>query len=93
MIGATASFFALSQVMVIARLLDRGISSTTSLGWDDLLIAISAVGRFVNIWNLSDLLLSCLASASTYPSSWVASMGLAETFGLFHQTTLPPVFT
>ncbi|KAF1976590.1 hypothetical protein BU23DRAFT_578496 [Bimuria novae-zelandiae CBS 107.79] len=36
--------------MVITRLLDRGISSTTSLGWDDLLIGCSAlVGICFNV--------------------------------------------
>jgi hypothetical protein len=46
-IGVTASFFALSLIMVAARLLDRGLSATARLGWDDLLIGLSAV-RFVS---------------------------------------------
>lgn len=43
LIGVTASFFAVSIIMVTARLLDRGLSSTARLGWDDLLIGLSAL--------------------------------------------------
>jgi hypothetical protein len=39
--GTTASFGAMALLMVIMRLLDRGISAQAKLGWDDLLIGLA----------------------------------------------------
>ncbi|KAJ4289085.1 hypothetical protein N0V90_011427 [Kalmusia sp. IMI 367209] len=50
LIGVTASFFAVSIIMVTARLLDRGLSSTARLGWDDLLIGLSALAGICFNW-------------------------------------------
>jgi len=41
--GTTASFGAMALLMVIMRLLDRGISAQAKLGWDDLLIGLAGV--------------------------------------------------
>ncbi|KAF2260003.1 hypothetical protein CC78DRAFT_40896 [Lojkania enalia] len=50
MIGVTASFGALAVVMVIARLADRGLSTSAKLGWDDLLIGLSGIASlFQNV--------------------------------------------
>jgi len=43
LIGTTASFGAMALLMVITRLLDRGISAKAKLGWDDLLIGLAGV--------------------------------------------------
>ncbi|KAF2635514.1 hypothetical protein P280DRAFT_193568 [Massarina eburnea CBS 473.64] len=43
MIGVTAAFGGLAVIMVVIRLMDRGISSAAKLGWDDLLIGASGV--------------------------------------------------
>lgn len=45
MIGVTASIGALAIVMVIVRLIDRGISANAKLGWDDLLIGLAGVRK------------------------------------------------
>lgn len=43
LMGVTASIGSLALLMVILRLLDRGISAHAQLGWDDLLIGLSGV--------------------------------------------------
>ncbi|KAF2759429.1 hypothetical protein EJ05DRAFT_498643 [Pseudovirgaria hyperparasitica] len=43
LIGLSASVGSVALLMVIVRLLDRGISMTAELGWDDLLIGVSGV--------------------------------------------------
>lgn len=46
LLGVTASIGGLALLMVILRLLDRGISAHAQLGWDDLLIGLSGVREF-----------------------------------------------
>lgn len=43
MLGMTASFGSLAMVMVIMRLVSRGLSRDRTLGWDDVLIGVSGV--------------------------------------------------
>ncbi|KAL5376671.1 hypothetical protein DPSP01_010341 [Paraphaeosphaeria sporulosa] len=46
MIGMTASFGSLAMVMVIMRLVNRGLSRDRTLGWDDLMIGASGLCSF-----------------------------------------------
>jgi hypothetical protein len=45
MIGMTASFGSLALLMVLLRLINRGLSHNRTIGWDDLLIGLSGVSR------------------------------------------------
>ncbi|KAL5405560.1 hypothetical protein PMIN03_008355 [Paraphaeosphaeria minitans] len=47
MIGMTASFGSVAIVMVIMRLVSRGLSRDRTLGWDDLLIGVSGLCSFL----------------------------------------------
>ncbi|KAF2680258.1 hypothetical protein K458DRAFT_345236 [Lentithecium fluviatile CBS 122367] len=47
MIGVTAAFGGLALVMVIMRLIDRGLSAQAKLGWDDLLIGLAGFSSVV----------------------------------------------
>lgn len=50
LIGVTVSFGMLAILMVVLRLVDRGISAQAQLGWDDLLIGLSGVS--IEFWRL-----------------------------------------